>query len=426
MAENTVHATSKDYELLGLNPTASPEEARNAYKALVKRWHPDRFPEQSPEQLWAEEKLKAINGAYQRIRNTRKAAPEDSSVRHPHPPHPSPTGPKDSTTTRKRGKGIRPVTGFGAHVARLFSWIAEPINRLWLARNPRVRRLTLISAVLFLVILWISAFPNPWPRVAPKSPPPAVQKPRGPASASAVAPNAPPGSDAWEPPRLHSLSPRPADPPPDREGPRRLPRSEVRGNSYFTLGSLKQEVLRLQGKPHKIHGQTWVYGLSDISFKEGRVSRYHNFDGTLKIRVLPTANPPGGHRPTFFTLGATQDEVLWVQGTPTRIDSNKWYYGFSEITFKDARVNGFNNFFNSLQIRMQPGEEVSKASAGGHFTIGSSEDVVLAVQGTPDSIQAGIWSYQFSEVWFQEGKVRMVNNFSGNLKYAPPDLATDK
>ena len=51
------------YEALGVSDGASKAELRQAYRALARRWHPDRFAE-GHERLWAEQKMIAINLAY--------------------------------------------------------------------------------------------------------------------------------------------------------------------------------------------------------------------------------------------------------------------------------------------------------------------------------------------------------------------------
>jgi len=51
------------YEVLNIPVTATREEIRAAYRAMARRWHPDRFMA-GPERDWANEKMAAINAAY--------------------------------------------------------------------------------------------------------------------------------------------------------------------------------------------------------------------------------------------------------------------------------------------------------------------------------------------------------------------------
>lgn len=53
------------FDVLGVSPSASPDEVRTAYLTLVKAHHPDRFAADPDRALWAEERLKAINAAYE-------------------------------------------------------------------------------------------------------------------------------------------------------------------------------------------------------------------------------------------------------------------------------------------------------------------------------------------------------------------------
>lgn len=57
----------KYYKILDLPTNASKQEVKQAYRELVKVWHPDRFTHDVKLQKRAEEKLKEINDAYQRI-----------------------------------------------------------------------------------------------------------------------------------------------------------------------------------------------------------------------------------------------------------------------------------------------------------------------------------------------------------------------
>ncbi len=54
------------WKVLGVKNSSSPEEVKNAYRALVKKYHPDRFQDPAAKEL-ANEKLKVINQAYEAI-----------------------------------------------------------------------------------------------------------------------------------------------------------------------------------------------------------------------------------------------------------------------------------------------------------------------------------------------------------------------
>jgi hypothetical protein len=58
----------KCFEILELNPGATAEEAKKAYKDLASVWHPDRVPPSNPRlQKKAVERLKEINAAYDMV-----------------------------------------------------------------------------------------------------------------------------------------------------------------------------------------------------------------------------------------------------------------------------------------------------------------------------------------------------------------------
>jgi curved DNA-binding protein CbpA len=57
------------YEVLELKVGASQNEIKDAYRDLAKVWHPDRFSHDPKLQIKAEEKLKLINQAYEKLRS---------------------------------------------------------------------------------------------------------------------------------------------------------------------------------------------------------------------------------------------------------------------------------------------------------------------------------------------------------------------
>ena len=58
------------YEVLGVSPDASEEEIKEAYRELVKKYHPDKYIDNPLADL-AEEKLREVNEAYDEIMNNR-------------------------------------------------------------------------------------------------------------------------------------------------------------------------------------------------------------------------------------------------------------------------------------------------------------------------------------------------------------------
>jgi preprotein translocase subunit Sec63 len=60
------------YAVLGLGEDASDGEVDRAYRRLIAQYHPDRLVGAADElRLQAEDKARAINGAYERIRRLR-------------------------------------------------------------------------------------------------------------------------------------------------------------------------------------------------------------------------------------------------------------------------------------------------------------------------------------------------------------------
>ena len=53
------------YKVLGVSPTASDEEIKRAYRALAKKYHPDRNPGDEE----AAKKMQQVNAAYEQIKN---------------------------------------------------------------------------------------------------------------------------------------------------------------------------------------------------------------------------------------------------------------------------------------------------------------------------------------------------------------------
>ncbi|MBD1918729.1 MULTISPECIES: DnaJ domain-containing protein [Cyanophyceae] len=62
------------YQLFSLKPGASKQDLKQAYKRLAKQWHPDRFANDPTNARIAEERIKAINVAYEILQNHQEGA----------------------------------------------------------------------------------------------------------------------------------------------------------------------------------------------------------------------------------------------------------------------------------------------------------------------------------------------------------------
>ena len=102
------------YRLLGLNPGASEEEIKEAYKDLIKVWHPDRFSNDPRLKEKASEKLREINLAYEVLKTYIAGKSEQSTAsreRRNHaesqspPREPSPKPDQEQTTAGVEGNG---------------------------------------------------------------------------------------------------------------------------------------------------------------------------------------------------------------------------------------------------------------------------------------------------------------------------------
>lgn len=72
------------YEILGVDPDAEPEVITSAHKALVRKYHPDKYKGQG-----AEERMKEINEAYEVLNNPLKRADYDRRGQSRSSPPPS-------------------------------------------------------------------------------------------------------------------------------------------------------------------------------------------------------------------------------------------------------------------------------------------------------------------------------------------------
>jgi len=115
------------------------------------------------------------------------------------------------------------------------------------------------------------------------------------------------------------------------------------------VGSSKDRVLAVQGTPTGVVGNTWKYGESEVKFRGDRVVAYANTGHNLEVRA-PSRTRKASRN--YFTLGSSKRRVLAVQGYPTYVWGNTWWYGYSQIIFYGDRVISFADVSRNLKARM--------------------------------------------------------------------------
>lgn len=152
--------------------------------------------------------------------------------------------------------------------------------------------------------------------------------------------------------------------------------------------------------------------------------------GAISQAPLPAATPKGGAitgrqqpaalRP-YFGLGSSQDEVWALQGPPQKIAGDTWKYGLSTVTFnKNHRVISYSNFSKNLRVQMVSPAPAAAPRRPIYFTVGSTKERVLTVQGNPTGVVGNAWKYGESEVKFRGDRVVSFEDTGRNLEFKGP------
>jgi len=141
----------KHYQILGLNPGASKEEIKQAYRDLVDVWHPDRFSDNERLKEKANEKLKEINLAY-------KGQPE-RVFQHPG----SQMGgnlPGEGREDHLREEGLRCISGkdLSEYMKGRYDGMTDKRRNGEGIRMNILTVIRLIGTVFFLTILPVSGY----------------------------------------------------------------------------------------------------------------------------------------------------------------------------------------------------------------------------------------------------------------------------
>lgn len=318
---------------IGLENGATEPEIKEAYRAHVKAWHPDRYPDDKTQQRVAERKLKKINAAYRLLTSLEPI----SELLPPAPPQPSrPQSPAEPMAERWQ----KAPSSASSHTARedAFAYRSAPRPRpesdaysIWEQPIPRTAnedelggvnplppstgsrglKTSLIYALLFVAVIAGTYFLN---------------------------------TEQLKSPLLHRAGSASAIP--TAAGVTVAGTQQAQGApvvpEFFTLGSSKAEVIAVQGPPtaqdSSVNSSVLHYGLSTVSLQNDQVAGWMVFPlNPLKVRILPTSTPSA--TPGYFDIRSSKDEVIALQGTPTAVSQNTYFYGKSSVTFQDGKVS---------------------------------------------------------------------------------------
>jgi hypothetical protein len=365
------------YKLLHLEPGASPAQVEEAYRDAARHWHPNHFPPEPDIQGKAQAKLREIDAAYQQVKTHLLA--EDAG--DPDAVSPAPGRPD----WRMAPDLLMPPPGkTRALVATARAWVREHAGHLLVG-------LVLVAGLVFspLIYNYLRAPSQPAPAPAQEKPAPKpISTPQalpgvgpGPGIQSKVAPPASRG--------YFSLGSSP-DEVRATQGPpqylsattwkyglstvtfknrrvvgyanisrnlrvRLTPKSRATAAGLpvsFTVGSSKDLVLIVQGTPSMVVGNVWKFGESEVKFRGNRVVSYDDAAHNLQVKGPAKPRTAKKHYRGFFTLGSSKRWVLTVQGHPTHVWGNTWWYGYSRVDFYYDRVIGYADVSRNLKARV--------------------------------------------------------------------------
>lgn len=148
--------------------------------------------------------------------------------------------------------------------------------------------------------------------------------------------------------------------------------------------------------------------LSQFNGEQG-VPEVENAGQPLAAKPVKTLPPTRAAKPAF-QYGDSSKRVLEVQGKPTRIAADSWFYGRSRVDFQQGHVVGWQ-IEKGSPLRVAgtlPGQKQKLIG------IGASMEDVLAIQGAPVMKSERRWDYGTSYIEFKDAKV--VSWFSSVLR----------
>lgn len=201
---------------------------------------------------------------------------------------------------------------------------------------------------------------------------------------------------------------------------------------YWTIGSDRELVIAIQGMPMRMSQysnsckEVMYYGDSIVELKNGYVVDFSDLSGNLNVLGDRQVALSIRSSADTWAIGASQEEVFQIQGTPTRTstfqDAVTLHYGNSLVQLVNDNVVGYANADDNLKVAILP---VAAAEDGVNFqgwSLGSSRmEVLQAEQQTPTAVSRldnnckEIFEFGNSTVTFRQGLVTEYIDDGANL-----------
>jgi hypothetical protein len=356
---------------LGLNKAAAEADVRSAYRMLTKVWHPDNFELDEKLKAEAVDKLKNLETAFEFLTSTSTERGLQQRPIYISAEGASPAG----AVSQPASPTAAPAPSSAAAVAPATPAAAPqqaappPILQETARPSQRTKLFLMFGAVAVAAILGIFLYTGhgPLARLAASA---------GAAKRSAL--NGTPATKESFSQYMHQIM---QGSEPHNSHPEPVEDNEA-GTDASETARLNAPVSAPQTAPQTPAAPTQT----------------------------PSSQHPGKPQPAprailpFITIGTTKAEVLAQEGTAASASEDKLVYGSSELYFKDGRVTGWRiDPARPIRVKLWPHSYVNPKLA--RYSIGSTKDEVLAVQGTPTAFTDDKFEYGKSEVNFVDNKV---------------------
>ena len=275
------HTFEKCYQLLRLDHNSSWDELRKSYRQLIRKWHPDRYPDEQ-EKAVADSKLKDINTAYTQLSNYyQKTGVLPFAKTHLRQAE-SPVSEHQTQTASENPvkEGARPAKP-------AYSKFTPP-------KKSKIKVPAYVFGMLFVAlasfVLYdiesIEKFIDTYLENTRQYKESRAQKYNAQINTSNQATTQTPGYDDTV--TAEKTSEGLSEDHADTHSAAISDHQVV--EKFFTYGSSIADVALIQGPPDRMEANTWYYGESEVHFVDGRVDYwYRTADKPLKAKAIITS-----------------------------------------------------------------------------------------------------------------------------------------